>query len=369
MSTPKNPKKVAFILGAGFSKCADIPVQAEISPLLTSEEFSSPLDRAVSRIIADFLKATFGWEEGREITALEDVFTSIDISAGTGTHLGIYYSPERLQALRRMLIYRTFQILDKQFKFCEDIDFLLRHYQDWECSFVVMNWDIVLEVHLAKLQPDALINYITPSYDWNSQRRGDQQEGIKICKMHGSSNWVYCKNCETLFYQVDEKLSLHKKIGLFPSDFKLFNGNDQLSEKELAQLLNMQQEDDSCRSCGNYLTSHVATFSFRKSFRTAAYSAIWHEAENLLSNAQKWVLIGYSMPEADFEFKHLIKSAQLRLAHKKEGHKEIDAVLYEDEYAQQKFERFFGPRNVRVFTGGLSEYVQQLKGGTAPPSA
>jgi hypothetical protein len=36
--------KVAFILGAGFSKCADLPVQKEFSTLLTSDEFSNPID-------------------------------------------------------------------------------------------------------------------------------------------------------------------------------------------------------------------------------------------------------------------------------------------------------------------------------------
>jgi hypothetical protein len=359
MSKGKTNNKVAFILGAGFSKCADIPIQAEISPLLTSKEFNSPLDRAVTSIISDFLKATFGWQEGREITALEDVFTSIDLSASTGTHLGLYYSPERLHALRRMLIYRTFQILDKQYKQCEDIHTLLQHYREYDCSFIVMNWDIVLEVHLSALKPDGVINYITPSYDWNSRSRGNLQEGTKICKMHGSSNWVYCNNCETLFYQIDEKLSLHKKVGLLASDFRLFNGNTHLSEQEIEESLQLRASDDACRICGNYLTSHVATFSFRKSFRTAAYSAIWHEAENLLAEAHKWVLIGYSMPEADFEFKHLIKSAQLRLAHN-EDKKEIDVVLYEDEYARQKFERFFGLENSTIYTGGLSEYVQQL---------
>jgi hypothetical protein len=225
---------------------------------------------------------------------------------------------------------------------------------------VVMNWDIVLEVHLAAVKPNGLINYITPSYDWNSRSRGNLQEGTKICKMHGSSNWVYCNNCETLFYQIDEKLSLHKKVGLLASDFRLFNGNTHLSEQEIEESLQLRASDDACRICGNYLTSHVATFSFRKSFRTAAYSAIWHEAENLLAEAHKWVLIGYSMPEADFEFKHLIKSAQLRLAHHEEK-KEIDVVLYEDEYARHKFERFFGPDNIQLFNGGLSEYAQHLK--------
>jgi hypothetical protein len=69
--------------------------------------------------------------------------------------------------------------------------------------------------------------------------------------------------------------------------------------------------------CNNAVASHIATFSYRKSFRTAAYPAIWSEAENILANSKKWIFIGYSLPEADFELKHLIKNAELRFRHKK----------------------------------------------------
>lgn len=354
--------KVAFILGAGFSKCADLPVQADLTPLLTSEEFSSPLDKEVTKIIIDFLEYSFGWQKGREIPALEDVFTSIDISANNGTNLGNAYPPDKLRALRRIFIYRTFQILDQRFNPCQDIDALLRHYQDYDCSFISMNWDIVLEKHLAELNPDIHVNYITPSYNWQSQKRSNPVDGIKICKMHGSSNWAYCKNCKTLFYQMDKKLSLHKKVGLFPEDFKLF---DACLDNEVFETCAQQihEQEDKCLICSSTLTTHIATFSYRKSFRTAAYSAIWHEAENLLAEADKWIFIGYSLPEADFELKHLIKSAEIRLKHK-EPHKQIDAVLYQDKFAKRKFERFFGPKNVRIFENGLTEYVQHLKSGT-----
>ncbi|AHM61316.1 hypothetical protein D770_15310 [Flammeovirgaceae bacterium 311] len=356
-SSSNQRKKVAFILGAGFSKCADLPVQADLTPLLVSDEFNSPLDKTITHIISDFIKYAFGWQEGKEIPSLEDVFTSIDISVTNGTHLGNIYPPDKLRALRRLLIYRTFQILDQRFSLCEDIDSLLRHYQDHDCSYIVMNWDIVLEKHLEEINPDVKINYITPSYDWQSKSRSNYNDGIKVCKMHGSSNWAYCKNCKTLFYQLDKKLSLHKKVGLYLADFRLFDPS--FSNTHFDASAQIDEQDDKCKICDNNLTTHIATFSYRKSFRTAAYSAIWHEAENLLSEAHKWVFIGYSLPEADFELKHLIKSAEIRLKHK-EDPKEIEAVLYQDKHAKRKVKRFFGPKNVRVFENGLTEYVQHL---------
>lgn len=356
--TKRNKKqKVAFILGAGFSKCAELPVQAEFSPLVTSEDFDTPADLLVTEIISKFLEEAFGWKKGREIPALEDVFTSIDLSANNGHFLGHTYSPEMLRAIRRMLIYRIFQILDKRFKICPEIEHLLRHYLPCNCSFIVMNWDIVLEKHLNKIDPSLEVDYVSPSYNWDTYLREDPTEAVKICKMHGSSNWVYCENCKSVFYQLDKKLSLHKKVGLQLHDFQLFDVPFQAQEIKDA-LADIQ--GNRCKRCHNIISSHIATFSYRKSFRTAAYSAIWNEAENILAEADTWIFIGYSLPEADFELKHLIKSAELRIPNKNKQRK-IEAVLYQDEEAKNKFERFFGKEKVHVFENGLTDYVETLQ--------
>lgn len=97
--------------------------------MLTSHEFNNPIDLVITSAIKDFLKDVFGWKEKREIPALEDIFTFIDLSAGSGHHLGIKYKPNRLRALRRMLIYRTFQIIDHRFRYSTDIENLLRYYK------------------------------------------------------------------------------------------------------------------------------------------------------------------------------------------------------------------------------------------------
>ena len=110
-------KNTVFILGAGFSKCADLPVQSEFSSLLTSSEFNTEIDKVITGAIKEFLKDVFGWKDTREIPSLEDIFTFIDLSAGSGHHLGIKYTPKLLRALRRMLIYRTFQIIDHRFTY------------------------------------------------------------------------------------------------------------------------------------------------------------------------------------------------------------------------------------------------------------
>ncbi len=59
------------------------------------------------------------------------------------------------------------------------------------------------------------------------------------------------------------------------------------------------------------LGTRFATFSYRKALDFPMHSASWRTAEQYLKGTADWVFIGYSMPAADFEFKHLLKRVQL----------------------------------------------------------
>jgi len=367
------PISTTFVLGAGFSKCADLPLQAEFSSLLLSEEFNTDIDKVITQAMKEFLRDVFDWHEGRELPSFEDIFTCIDLSAGTGHHLGIKYTPKVLRAIRRMAIYRIFSVLDRKFSTSEDINKLLRSFctsvnPASRCSFVVLNWDIVLEKHLRQLDPAVTIDYCCPCYDWNNPDTPMRPVGIPVCKMHGSSNWVYCDNCKSLFFDLNEKLSFHTKAGLIKSDFRLFD--EKFTDRQFDAALEISPEKRECKFCRNMVSSHIATFSYRKSFRTPAYPSIWYHAEKLLSDSDRWVFIGYSLPEADYELKHLLKVAQLRMSHRKSTRKKKIVVVGKgDVSTRHKFERFYGSETIKFYDGGLPEYVSKMcEGGNLPDS-
>lgn len=348
-------ESTAFVLGAGFARCANLPVQAEVTASLLSPEFDGRVEATVTRALAGFLGDVFGWEEGRPLPSLEDFFTCIDLSADTGHHLGIAYPPDALRALRRLAVHRILSILDRPAVISPEIERLLSHaLQDGSSSFVVLNWDLVLERHLRRAAPDLPIHYGCTCRDWNRPDARAERRGVAVCKMHGSSNWVYCDNCRTLFFDLDDKLSLRTRSSLAPEDLRRFDTT--LGENWLTQRLAVSPDEPGCRKCGNPVSPHIATFSYRKSFRTAVFADVWAEAERALATADRWVFIGYSLPEADYELKHLLKSAQRALAHRS-GPKRIEAVVESDREAQEKFERFFGHELAAFYDGGLAEYV------------
>ncbi len=354
-------QKTTFILGAGFSKNSGLPVQSEFAKLLFANDLTGDLDQTITKTLREFLNNVFRWNEGNDLPTFEDIFTCIDLSTGKNENLGIKYDPEALRSIQKMIIYRVFSILDRRFSFSEDINKLLRFFVKTNdgasnSSFIVLNWDIVLEKHLMQLGFPS-INYCCHSYDW-SNPVDVKQKGIPVCKMHGSSNWVYCKNCKTLFFDLYGKLSLRTKAGLEKSDFRRFDKT--YTKKRFYNALELNAQDRECRICKNMPSTHIATFSYKKAFDTRLYSSIWDTAEKLLADSNHWVFIGYSLPEADYELKHLLKLAQLRHAHRKPlKEKKIDVVVMKDEKTKEKFNSFFGKNNVSFYNNGLSEYLQK----------
>lgn len=353
--------KTAIILGAGFSKCADIPLQKEFSKLLLSDHFNSQLDGVITKAIKDFLQKVFNWNDGDPYPAMEDIFTLIDLSAGSGHSLGRTYTPKMLRALRRMLIHRIFSILDNRFSHSEDIIDFLNYYVPPEgeilTHFIVLNWDIVLERHLEFTIRTPNIDYCVQAKPWSGDYCSDPP--VAIAKVHGSSNWVYCDNCRSLFYDRNTKLSLYIRAGLVKSDFRLFD--EKIGDKLFDEAIVVNPKDRCCRNCQCALGPHIATFSFRKSFRTHAFTSSWLAAETILDQAEQWIFVGYSLPDADYEFKHLLKTAQLKLATSRKQTKIISAVVYDDQVAKMRFKSLFGNNLVQVHQNGLNEYMQSLK--------
>jgi hypothetical protein len=77
-----------------------------------------------------------------------------------------------------------------------------------------------------------------------------------------------------------------------------------------------------------------------------------------LSAARRWLFIGFSLPDADFAFKHLLKTAQM--AGDGPPKKEIHVVVKEkDEVILNRFRQFFGRSIAALSNDGLEEWLKQ----------
>ena len=72
--------------------------------------------------------------------------------------------------------------------------------------------------------------------------------------------------------------------------------------------------------------------------------------------ANRWIFIGYSLPDADFEIRSLLKTAQLASQSNGGDGPYIACVLKDDKASKMRFRRFFGDRIKRIYTDGLEAW-------------
>lgn len=354
------PVDTAIVLGAGFSRESGLPLTRDLSRSIFDAAFTGKFERAITNAIQEFLEDCFRWRSGDCLPTFEDIFTTIDLAANSGHSLGKSFTPKKLRAIRRMLIHRLFGILNRRSYRSANIEKIVRTYVSSRRNsthFIVLNWDIVLERYLVNCFPNAMVDYCADISPFSGGYNGGNPK-IGVAKIHGSANWVYCDNCRSLFYDLSGKLALSIRAGSNKSDFRLFD--ESFTDKVFDSAVGIPIRDRNCRRCHTAIGSHIATFSFRKSFRTHGFTSAWLAAEQILTDAKNWIFLGYSLPDADFEFKHLLKTCALKASDRTKYPKEITAVILSDSTIEARYRAFFGSDLSPVVTGGIAGFAATL---------
>jgi len=375
--------KTAVILGAGFSFSLGVPAYAEVLKSIAKpldrekynlNEFQEKIDIEITKHISQFLLDVFDYnvkiDKEENIPSLEQVFTFIDLSTNvgfdTGYSLGFGYMPDKLNSLRRFLTYKLFLIIDKNVDM-SSATFLRNFLEKLSGSnYVSLNWDIVLEKRLIEIGQhfqygvDEILvesenGIVEQLVEQLSHYPTPETKLTKIAKVHGSSNWAYCGNCHKIFCDMNKKITKNIQTDIFIRDIKNFyesGKSDKGPLKSLKQEIRKKAYMKKCPKCGYSLASHIATFSYSKSFRTHAFALSWKLAEDILADAERWIFIGYSIPKADYIFSHMLKCSQKR---DKKPKKII--VIQKGDKAKEDYISLFGKRNIRYFNCGFDNFA------------
>jgi len=365
--------KTAVILGAGFSRSLGVPDYSRVLKTIASplnkerynlDETQHLIDLEITKHIKDFLQEVFDCdvEGGDDIPSLEQVFTFIDLSINSEHNLGNKYFAVKLRGLRRFLIYKLFLIIDKSYSREHFVNGLFEFLSD--ADFVTLNWDIVLEQCLLrngnqyKYGVDEVPVGIYDNKLVIDDECRNNENTRRIAKVHGSANWAYCNNCRHLFYMKEQKIAKAIQSGIYVEDIKRFyNAGDTDSEQlnALKNAIRHNARSKQCLYCDCSLETHIATFSYNKNFSTHAFDSSWKYAREILEKSERWIFIGYSLPDADFEFIHMLKCIQKQT----DFPKEVIVVLKEDVHAEKKYITMFGKNNVSVFNKGIDDFVNK----------
>ncbi len=201
-----------------------------------------------------------------------------------------------------------------------------------------MNWDTVFESGISRCQDVRTIDYGCHAKPYRFlrerliKRPQVEDDPLYLLKPHGSTNWLYCDACrETIWVSPSETEKVAKT---------LFRRRD-WAQMDLGGVSRPATLSPACPHChADSLGTRFATFSYRKALDFPMHAASWRTAESYLKKAVDWVFIGYSMPAADFEFKHLLKRVQLT-----EPVRPIITVITGGEGAdatEVRYKKFFG---------------------------
>lgn len=340
-----------LIVGAGFSWNAGLPLASTFTNELLNLRglrLDGPSVRQV-RFVRKFVDQVFG--EGLRRSAgdwpeLEDIFTLVDLSANTGHHLGTVYSAADLRVVRRAIIVRMIRMLSQVYARRQkkpDVNWrrleqLFERFDAQTTAVLSMNWDTVFERGVARAQSIRKIEYgchATPlSFEKGRlSRRRLSGDTLHILKPHGSVNWLYCDACRETFWVGPSETEPVAQILFRKRDWEVvLHGANLKLPKMLAP---------ACPHCeAESLGTRFATFSYRKALDFPMHAASWRTAEQYLKTTADWVFIGYSMPAADFDFKHLLKRVQLTEKTRPDitvitGGNDADATI-------TRFTKFFG---------------------------
>jgi hypothetical protein len=350
--------KVVIFLGSGFSAVLGLPTTSQLSERLLSEAHGDKtLDEFITVRIDEFWRRVFGWKDGMRPPSMEDHFTEIDLAANSGHHLGTKYGPKELRALRRMTIHRIFSLLKSPgVQVASAIQFFKSVSEYFDVTLVTTNWDCEAESYLDLLQ-------LTFNYGLDEITQTGRQppaKGLPVLKLHGCTNRGYCDCCRSIIrFEGIEEAVVRLHLLLKEEDFRLFEGSERAVEvlRRLKMAHGAHTAARACPDCGVGISLRVGTFSYRKDLSPHAFYTVWDKAQTGLQLARKWLFVGYSLPEADIEIRHLLKSAQL--ARKNPAEVSIKVVLKGDGEAGDRFKRFFGLPDQYVFQCGLEQWVAQ----------
>jgi hypothetical protein len=385
MATSDPPFKRVFVLGAGFSRAAGFPLQREILDRIKGFKFDimTVEFRKARKELLDFLNLAFG--EPQE-PSLEDIFTLLDQTIGRGEACA-NYSPSKLErvrtALKRAILFVFHQASTRVEPAAKDFYHRLAMFliesriapgQERDTIGVVsLNWDCLLEDSLynciRELEAVGKIDidyccYTTPLRQPGPHTPSILQKArgifnIKVMKLHGSTNWLVCPNCKRLYTGVgatEDVWELYVRPRQCESCIKL----------ELIREMHGDESDADAPDAPLRLEPFFITPTFIKMFDNTHIQSAWHNAYVNLAEASEIVFIGYSLPDADYHVRTLLRRAIrpeakifVVLSRGDEPAKSTPARV-RGMFAANRYRAFFSPDRISLDTRGVGPYFEDL---------
>lgn len=143
-------------------------------------------------------------------------------------------------------------------------------------------------VTVLTMNHDCLVEYACYCMGLPFTYNRDLADGVEILKLHGSINWLRCpkSGCPS-----DSRVSVHP-VRHVP------HGGGEMGYLDI--------EENRCDECGTLLTPVVVPPTWSKDVDNTVLRQTWSRAVEVLSQAEAFVSVGFSLPVSDAHIRHLI---------------------------------------------------------------
>lgn len=300
---PKNP---VVIFGAGATKACGGPLTSEILPNIFKHKEEIEREGFIE-LLNDFLIKSFhvptdiNIRKPHHYPPLPLLLSLIDLSIDRKQPLGSDWTSDMLINVRDALEYCIFALLEYELRHLPGnwylvlLDMMTYEY-DVRPKVISLNYDIIVDnsiVHIIENKnqepgfPDYGCDIATTFY------RQRPKYGT-LMKLHGSLNWFYCPGCHRLELGISESGRSTVKVLK-----ELYNENP-LEPRYGCH-------GSPCSECGTFVRPVLITPTHSKDYRNPHISQVWYKAERLLREADRAIIVGYSLPEDDVNVIYLLK--------------------------------------------------------------
>ena len=295
--------KTVLVFGAGATFACGGPLTNEILP----QAFDPPVRSVIEReyyidLLDEFLVENFHIpREQRDRTnddypALPLLLSLIDKAIDRNQPMGSKWTVDLLKSVRRALQYMIFALLEYKLRrlsrnYYAELLEALDPTGGSPPTVISLNYDIIVD--------NAMVNHTSALPEYGCDVATDRYQEFPhvgtLLKIHGSLNWSYCPGCKRLDLGVSEAGKTYKML------------------EELYQVTPLEPRYSChgfpCSVCQTFVEPVLITPTHLKDYRNEHIRKVWAKAEQALREAERVIIVGYSLPEDDLDVIYLLKSS------------------------------------------------------------
>lgn len=297
---------VCIFLGAGASAAENSPIQNELFSeyfaSLKPKDFENDMNKELYRFFKQMFKIDVMKDDMKNANfpTFEEVLGLIDLAEQrreSFKNFGLETLNRRsdsIRFLRQYLILLMARAIHKsEGRRNEYHKMLVDNLYDSnlleKTTFISANYDIHIDNTIAALyrrkkQP-IMLDYGVDfnNFDVEGGWKKPTEPSVKLYKIHGSLNWLYCPICNSLT--------------LTPYEGGVMRLLDNIKEAK-------------CLECKEVTVPIIIPPTFFKNMSNVFISTVWREVERTLRKCDVLVFCGYSFPDADIHIKYMLKRVQ-----------------------------------------------------------